>query len=105
MGLVLIVWQCPWCVWPESRSPGSVVDLEEGVFQGGLCPLVLLQEMPSLTSTAHLGTHTTDDNGAALVEGVCLTAGKQDANVVWVSSGEVWCNILHVDELGSPGFC
>ena len=61
---------------------GSVVDLEEGSFRGGPCLLVLLQEMPSLTDTTHWSTHTTNDNRAALVEGVHLTAGKQDVNVV-----------------------
>ena len=61
--------------------------------------------MPSLASTAHWGTHTTNDNREALVEGVCLTAGQQDVNEVKGSPGEVWGDILHADEVGSPSFC
>ena len=65
---------------------------------------MLLQEMSSLTSTAHWSTCAPDDDGAALVEGVHLAAGKEDMNIVEVSPGKVWGNILYTDEAGNPGF-
>ena len=83
---------------------GSAVYLEEGGFQGGLYLQMLLQEVPSLTSTAHWGTSAPDDDGAALVEGVHLAAGKEDTNLVEASPGKVWGNILYADESGSPSF-
>ena len=83
---------------------GSAVYLEEGGFQGGLCLLVMLQEMPSLTSPTHWGTIAPNDDGAALVEWVHLAAGKEDVDVVEVSPGKVWGNVLHTDEVGGPSF-
>ena len=82
----------------------ALLYLEEGGFQGGLCLLLLLQEMPSLTSTAHWGTCALDDDRAGLMEGVCLAAGKEDVNVVGASPGKVWGNILYTDEVGSTSF-
>ena len=70
---------------------GSAVYLEEGGFQGGLCLLMLLQEMPSLASTAHWDTCAPNNDGAALVEGVHLAAGKEYAkcsgDIPWKSVG------------------
>ena len=83
---------------------GSAVYLEEGGFWGGPCPPMLLQEKPSLARTAHWGTCAPNDDGAALVEGVHLAAGKEDANVVEASPGKVWGNVLYMDEMGSPNF-
>ena len=61
---------------------GSAVDLEEGNIWGGLCPLVLLQDAPGLTGSTHWSASAADDDGAALVKGVHLTAGKQDVYIV-----------------------
>ena len=83
---------------------GSAVYLEEGGFQGGLCLLMLLQEMPSLASTAHWDTCAPNNDGAALVEGSILLLARNMQNVVETSPGKVWGNILYTDEAGSPSF-
>ena len=84
---------------------GSAIYLQEGCVQGGLCPLVLLDDVPGFACSTHWCTSAADDDWAAQVEGIHHAAREHNADIVQATLGEVGSYIPHSDEPGCPGFC
>ena len=104
MGQVRVKWQHPLCDWPELHDPGLCYVSErrgplgrtlsaDGVV-GGAKPC-----MPTDWCTS-----APNDDEAALMKGVCFTAGQEDMDVVKLALVKLQGNVLYLDEARNPSF-